>query len=184
MDSKKENPSGMRVALIVLLGFVIILIVCGHISDIEDGYEREIKRLEKVIEEDEEYIEELEYEIEELNDYNTRLRDQKSEDYEENRERYWALYQQYDQLRFEKSVPIYHCNHSESSIINLVISFIDEYGSLENHVEYSLEDGMVAIHYGLIDDYEEWILKLEEAVGYSDYLEYQWYLSSKEEYAD
>lgn len=174
-DKENNQPSIFKNILIV----AVVLFAIFAYSDLDktnDELEEQVSELSDKLVEKEEELEELTYEYEELDDYLDSLRDRYSESHEASNERYLKLYQLYDQLRFEKSIPVYHCEHSEDSIINLLYSFLSECGYLENAVEYSVDDGSVVVPDGLVEIHDEWIRKIEEAVDFDAYLEYEYYL--------
>lgn len=182
MKDKENNQPSIFKNVLIIAAVLFAIFVYFDLDKTNDELEEQVSELSDILDERVEELEELAYEYEELDDYLDNLRDSHSKSYEASNERYWSLYQQYDQLRFEKSIPVYHCEHSESSIINLLYSFLSECGYLENAVEYRVDDGLVTVPDGLIESHDEWIRKIEEAVDFDAYLEYQWYLYSKEEY--
>lgn len=77
-----------------------------------------------------------------------------------------------DELESAKIIPVYHCNHSESSAISLIHSFLDNMPwELD---EYGCEDGYI-VSGGLADDYANWCNSFADETGYWDYFEYELY---------
>lgn len=182
----KENvqPFPFKNILIVAL----ILIGIFAYSDYEktiDELKEQVTELNSKLDEKDEELEELTYEYEELESSYEWQKDNYASRSEDSRNRYWELYQEYDQLRFEKSIPVYHCEHSEDSIINLVYSYFDEFGYyLWDSVEYTTDDGGAVLRSGFIEEVDNWLTQLREAVDYDSYYEYQSYLYSKEIYGN
>lgn len=186
MENNKEVDYGPTFKLILIVA-VVVFAIWGYSdlnSTIED-LESQVSELSQELEEKEEALEDITYEYEELEDSYVRQKDNYASRSEDSRNRYWELYQEYDQLRFEKSIPVYHCEHSEDSIINLVYSYFDEFGYyLWDSVEYTTDDGGAVLRSGFIEDVDNWLTQLREAVDYDSYYEYQSYLYSKEIYGN
>lgn len=180
--NNKENKQSLPVKMLLIVA--AILFATYAYWDLENtnvGLENQIAELNKSLSERDEEIEELTYEYKELDEYLERLMDTHNESYEKAQSQYRELYRDYEQLKLEKSVPVYHCEHSESSIINLVYSFLDEYGNFQNCVEYRIDNNLVAVPDKIFTGYDEWMIKLEEAVNYDAYEDYELYLYEKDE---
>lgn len=160
-NTQDERIKALKLAVagIITIALVVVVSLCNS----NERYRAEIEKLEADIERQDETITELRKseefqrtETESLKSVCIRLRDE------------------YEELRLEKSVPIYHCDHKNSEIGAAVYSFLDEMPSeLE---EERNDDGGYIISSELAEAYSGWYSTFADAVGYWDNLEYEWYL--------
>ena len=102
---------------------------------------------------------------------------------EQLRKDYVDLDQELKSVKLQKSVPVYYCNHSENSAVELIYDYMS-FGLWFVESEYSDDEGrpIVYITDEIVEEYNMWWDWFDEACGYDQREEYEEYLWYKEDY--
>lgn len=180
-----KNIDWTRIAKIAL-PIVLVVITVGALGD-SAQYKKEVAMLEETVRlKDEELkdakrqyreeIEGLQSKSEAVVEYAKNVNKMSRDDYIE-------LSKEYEELKLQKSVPVYYCNHDEKSAILLIRDFMEN-GPWFFESDYRDEDGneIIYITDGLVESYEMWWDWFSEACDYENYEQYEEYLWSIEDY--
>jgi hypothetical protein len=187
MESKSSEmlKSKGKVLTVIVWAVLVIALFCV-INDNDDLKAQNSELLSEIQDKDEKIADLEEWKTvayKEATDKSDAVIEYLKDENEQLREKYVNLDQELKSVKLQKSVPVYYCNHSENSAVELIYDYMN-YGLWFVDPEYSDDEGrpIVYITDEIVEEYNMWWDWFADVCGYDQREEYEDYLWYNEDY--